>query len=117
MYAFRVVVLASLLLGQWCEKGENEVSRFVDEMIKPDEGLIMLINGFVWKSYSTGTSDYVSRVNWRINLDTVNGFISVEEVVPKIRSIIESDSFNELSEEYQRSLKIFIDTVNGKIKD
>ncbi len=102
---------------RWCDDGEKAVSGFVNNMVKTDAGLIALIHAFVGKSFSQGMSDYVGRVNWRISLKSVANFISVDELVPRARAILSGNEFQQISEEYQRALQTFIDTVDGKVKE
>jgi len=101
----------------WCENGENEAKEFVKDMTTTEEGLVTLISAFVGKSYSQGITDYVSRENWRINLETVNDFIDTKKLEKKIRPILENDYFNSLTADQQKALSVFIDTLDGKVED
>ena len=86
-------------------------------LVATDDGLIQLLYAFVGKSYSHGMSDYVGRVNWRINLKSVADFIAVDELTPKVRTIVGGVEFQNLSPDKQRALQTFIDTVDGKAKE
>lgn len=102
---------------RWCPDGNEEVSRFVRGLVATDDDLIQLLYAFVGKSYSHGMGDYVGRVNWRINLKSVGDFIAVDELTPKVRTIVGSAEFQNLSPDKQRALQTFIDTVDGKVKE
>lgn len=102
---------------RWCDDGDQAVTAYVDDLVKTDNGLIQLIHAFVGKSYSHGMSDYVERENWRIHLESVADFVSVDEIAPKVRAILTGIDYQQLSEENKRALKIFIDTVDGKIEE
>lgn len=101
----------------WCENGEDEARSYVKGMIDTDEGVVTLVAAFVGKSYSHAMTDYVSRENWRINLDSINDFISVEELEKKARAIIAAENFSDLLSDKQKSLTTLIDTIDGKISD
>lgn len=111
--------LVSILYSwqQWCPDGGEAVSQFVKAMAKPNDGLIRLIQAFVGKSYSQGIGDYVARTNWKINLKSVSEFISVDELTPKVRTLLGSGEFQSLPADSKRALQTFIDTVDGKVED
>lgn len=102
---------------RWAKEGEKEVTAYIDNLIKSDAGLTKLIKAFVSQSVSHTITDEVGRINSYIDLKTVNDFIHVEKIEPMVRSIIEADSFKDLDEEQQKALKLFIDTVDGKVDD
>jgi predicted KAP-like P-loop ATPase len=111
--------LVSILYSwqRWCPDGNEAVSQFVRGLVSTDDGLIQLLYAFVGKSYSHGMGDYVSRVEWRINLKSVANFIAVDELTPKVRTIVGSAEFQNLSQDNQRALQTFIDTVDGKVNE
>ena len=102
---------------RFCPTGASEVDRFVQRLVATDEGLIDLVSGFMGKSFVTGATDYVGRVEWSINLKSVEEFIATKEIEPRIRAMIANDAFNDLSPEHQKALTTFVDTVDGKIRD
>lgn len=111
--------LVSILYSwqRWCPDGGDAVSKFVKTLAATNDGLINLIQAFVGKSYSQGMGDYVGRVNWRINLKSVSDFITVDELSPKVRTILGSGEFQSLPADSKRALQTFIDTVDGKVKE
>jgi len=111
--------LVSILYSwqRWCPDGSDAVSQFVKTLTVKNDGLIKLIQAFVGKSYSQGMGDYVGRVNWRINLKSVSDFITVDELSPKVRTILGSGEFQSLPADSKRALQTFIDTVDGKVKE
>lgn len=96
---------ATRTLSRFCTPGET------------NEDLIRLIQAFVGKSYSHGMSDYVGRVNLKINLKSVAEFISVEKLVPRVRTILGSNEFQNLPTDSQRALQTFIDATEGKVEE
>ncbi len=102
---------------RWCPDGNEAVSQFVRGLVSTDDGLTQFLYAFVGKSYSHGMGDYVGRVDWRINLKSVANFIAVDELTPKVRTIVGSAEFKNLSPDNQRALQTFIDTVDGKVKE
>lgn len=102
---------------RWCPDGMASVSKFVRDSVATTDGLIQLIQAFVGKSYSHGFGDYVGQVNWRINLKSVADFIPVDELTPKVRTIMGDAEFHNLSPDNQRALQTFINTVDGKVEE
>jgi len=106
------------ILFRWKEWGQQEKTNdFVNNMIKNDDGLIDFITSFLNKSAIHGMSDYVGRIDWRINLNSVEEFIALKEVEPRIRRIFSSSEFNNLDDRKKLAIKTFLDTIDGKIKD
>jgi len=62
-------------------------------------------------------SDYVGKVHWQIPLDSVKHFTDQELIKERLRKISQSIGFNQLPEDKQKAVKIFLDTVDGKIKN
>jgi predicted KAP-like P-loop ATPase len=111
--------LVSILYSwqRWCSDGDDAVSQFVKALSATNDGLIKFIQAFVGKSYSQGMGDYVGRVNWRINLKSVGDFIAVDELTPRVRTILSSGEIQSLPADSKRALQTFIDTVDGKVKE
>jgi predicted KAP-like P-loop ATPase len=99
---------------RWSPPGEQVVQAFVKELASTDEGLITLIAGFTGRSYVTGFSDYVSREESKINLGSLEEWISVTDIEPRIRAIFQSERFNHLTAGQQKGLKTFINSVDDK---
>ena len=85
-------------------------------MIIDDDGLIDFIASFLSKSTSQGISDYVGRVNWRISLKTIEDFIDIKKIEPRIRKIFSSTGFSKLGDRKQLAIKTLLDTIDGKIE-
>jgi predicted KAP-like P-loop ATPase len=96
---------------RFCPAGAEEVQTFVKTLVEIDEGLVDLVSAFVQRSIVTGVTDYVSRVEWSINLNSVNDFVPVKEVEPRIRQIVAREDFQNLSADQQKALTIFLDTL------
>jgi len=86
-------------------------------MIKSDDGLIDFIAGFLSKSTSHGMSDYVGKTHWKIHIENVKEFVDLKEIESRIRNISSSSDFEQLNDRKKLAIKIFLDTVDGKIKD
>jgi len=106
------------ILFRWKEWGQrNEINNFVNNMIKTDDGLIDFITSFLSKSTSHGVSDYVGKIHWRIHLKSVEEFVDLKDVEPRIRKIFSSSDFKELDDRKKLVIRTFLDTIDGKIKD
>lgn len=99
----------------WSGEGASVVDNFVNSMVETDEGLIQLITSFVGKSYSL--SGYIQKENLRINLKSIEEFLPIEAIVPRVRAIIANTNYETLPPEKQQALQVFVDTVDGKIKE
>ena len=106
------------ILFRWREwGGGDKVNRFVENMIESDEGLIDFITAFLRRSTSQTMGDYVYRSHWRINIKSVEEFIKIKKIQPRIRKIVNSEMYTHLDERQKIALRTFIDTIDGKIKD
>jgi len=95
----------------------DKINNFTKNMIKNDDGLIEFISSFLNKSTSQGISDYVGKIHWRIDLKSVEEFVDLKEVEPRIRKIFSSSDFEQFDNTKKLALKTFLDTIDGKIKD
>lgn len=106
------------ILFMWKEWGQREkINNFVNNMIKNDDGLINFITSFLSKSTSYSMSDHVGRIHWRIPLESVEEFVDLKEIEPRIKKIFSSLDFEHLSDQQKLAMKTFLDTIDGKIKD
>lgn len=93
------------------------VSDYVQSLIKNDNGLIEFIKHFLSDVRSHGMTDYVESVSWRINLESVETFVQLDEVDKRLREIQSTPQYNDLEDKKKLAIKTFIDTRDGKIKD
>lgn len=98
----------------WSADGPARVATFVDAMAKDDEGLLTLLAGFEGKAFVSSGSDHVSRVEYRISLRTVEDFLQLKAIEPRLRAIAVSEKFSSFPAEHQRAVKTFLYTVDGK---
>jgi len=97
--------------------GKEIVAGYVKNSIEADEGLIDFITKFPSEVRSRGMDDYGYRTEYRINLKNVEHFVKLDDIVPRVRNVKKSDKFNTLQETEQKAIELFLDTVDGKIKD
>lgn len=95
----------------------KNVSSYAQSLIETDKGLIEFIKKFLYDVKSHGMKDYVGSVNQRINLENVETFVSLDEVDKRLREILYQPQYNELDDKEKLTIKTFIDTRDGKIKD
>lgn len=107
------------ILSMWKEWGQRDrINGFINNMIQNDEGLIDFITLFLNKSTSRAIyTDYVDTIHWRINIESVEEFVDLNEVEPRIRRIFSSSDFEQLEDRKKLAIKTFLDTIDGKIKD
>lgn len=107
-----------IILFSWKEWGQKKrIIIFISNMIKSDDGLIELITSFLIKSTSQSLSDYTEKIHWRINIKSIEEFVDLKEVEPRIRKISFSSDFKELDDRKKLAIKTFLDTIDGKIKN
>jgi len=95
----------------------KHVNDYVQSLIKNDKGLIEFIKHFLSDVRSHGMTDYVERVSWRMNLESVATFVDLDEVDKRLRKIQSQPQYNKLDDKGKLAIKTFIDTREGKIKD
>lgn len=98
----------------WAADGPVQVAAFVDAMVKDDDGLLTLLAGFEGKAFVSSGSDHVSRVEYRISLKTMEDFLQMKAIEPRLREIAASERFESVPADHQRAVKTFLDTVDGK---
>lgn len=99
----------------WAADGPVQVAAFVDAMAKGDEGLLTLLAGFEGKAFVSNGSDRGSRVEYQISIKTVEEFLQINAIEPRLREIAASEKFKSMPGEHQRAVKTFLDTVDGKV--
>ena len=106
------------ILFSWRKWGqEDNVNAFVNNMIKNDDGLVDFITSFLNKSISYGIyTDHVAETHWYINIESIEKFVEIEEIEPRIRRICSSSHFEQLDDQKKLAIKTFLDTIDGKIK-
>ena len=95
----------------------EHVNDYVQSLIKNDKGLIEFIKHFLSDVRSHGMTDYVESVSWRINLESVETFVELDEVDKRLRKIQSQPQYNDLEDKGKLAIKTFLDTRDGKIKD
>ncbi len=100
-----------LELREW--KQEGEVDKLVNDMIKNDEGLIDFITRFLTRVSPHNSSDSQEKRHWRID-GSIENFIDLKEIEPRIRKIFTSPDFAQLDDQKKLAIETFL---NGKIKD
>jgi len=107
------------ILPMWKEWGQRDrINGFINNMIQNDEGLIDFITLFLSKTTSRAIyTDYVDTIHWRINLESVEEFVDLKEVEPRIRRIFSSPIFEQWEDQKKLAIKTFLDTIDGKIKN
>jgi len=87
------------ILFSWKEWGQKKkIIIFISNMIKSDNGLIDLVSSFLTKSTSQSLSDYSEKIHWRINIKSIEEFVDLKEVEPRIRKVSSSSDFEQLND-------------------
>jgi len=101
------------ILFSWKEWGQRDkINNFVNSTIKDEDGLIDIIAGFLSKSTSHSSSDYVGKIHWRINIKNVEEFVDLKEIEPRIRKISSSSNFEQLDARKKLASRRFFIKVN-----
>jgi len=92
------------MLYCWREWGTPEKPKqWAQNLMKSTEGAIAFLTACLSRSTSQGIGDYVSEEHWRINLETVEQFVSVDA----LEKIVAGMSLDAHSEKAQQALKAF----------
>lgn len=106
------------ILYRWSDwRGKEIVTKYLDDLIKNDDGLLDFITAFLNKSVSYGMSDYAGKARWRMNLKSIEGLIELEKIETRIRKIFKSDNFQGFDDKIKIAIETFLDTFDGKIKN
>ena len=109
--------LAGILFSWRNWTSEQEAKSFVTGIIQEDLGLMNFLVGFLSKSMSYGMSDYVAKEHWRISIKNIEVFTDVQAITPRVRNLLTSDTFSQLSDKQKLAVKTFLDEVDGKFRD
>jgi hypothetical protein len=96
---------------------KKEVEDFIKSSIANDKGLIGFVAKMPHQIKSQGMGDYGYRTEYRINIKNVEHFVKLDEITTRLRSIKQSAKFEDLLETEQKAVNLFLDTVDGKVKD
>lgn len=97
--------------------GKKDIDRFIHDTIRSDTGLVNFITSFLNQSSSHGMSDYVSRMNWRMELKSIDHFVSTKVIELRIRKLSLSPQYNDLEDKQKIAIKTFLDAYDGKVDD
>lgn len=97
-------------------EGSDELSVFIRELIETREGLLVFVTAFLRQSTSQTMGDSVGRRNWRIEPNNISDFTDAEDVTARLRDVKASAGFEELEERQQIAVKLYLDTVDGKVE-
>jgi predicted KAP-like P-loop ATPase len=79
------------LLYRWKEwESEEAVKNYIVELLKTDDGLFALLNGFVSESMSQGMGDYVAKRIRKIDKKSISNFTNTEELDKRVSQIDET---------------------------
>lgn len=88
---------------------------YVNKLISSDEGLIQFITAFSSLVSNHTSDDYMSTEEQKINFNSMNDFVKVGQLEPRIRKLHNSSAFSDLKEEQQKYVKIFLDTADENV--
>lgn len=110
--------LSSILYNWKRWERQKHVIDFVNHMIETDDGLIDFVTSFLSKTKSHSMSDYVFKTEWKINPKSIEEFVDLKQIEPRIRNIFFSSKFEQMEDNDKRKLaiKTFLDTIDGKIE-
>ena len=95
----------------------DDVNKFVNKMIRTNDGLINFITSFLSAVTSQGVGSYVASVKWHVSLKNIGHFVDVKDIEPRIRKIASTAIFMNLDERKKLAIMSFLDTVDGKIEN
>lgn len=100
------------ILEMWNNwEGKSKVRNYVANLIKSDSGLINFITGFT-KEYSNWTlTDRVAQKYWDINLKSMENYVNLDEIKPRIQNIHISHEFEQLNLKNKIAVEKFLEKI------
>jgi predicted KAP-like P-loop ATPase len=96
--------------------GKKTVKDYIQKAIDTDEGLLDFIERFPRQVRTQGLGDYGWTIKYEVRLDEITHFAELEKIVPRLREILLSEKFKDLSKDQQKAVKLVLDTYDGKFK-
>lgn len=97
------------ILYRWREWGTPEKPKqWAQKLIESTDGVIAFLTACLSRSTSQGIGDYVSEEHWRINLKTVEEFVSVdalEKIVARVSLDAQPEKAQKAIKAFQRAIK------------
>ncbi len=92
------------ILYHWRDWGTPEKPcQWVKGLIDSKDGVLSFLTACLHRSTSQGMGDYVSKEHWRINLKTIEDFVSVDILEEKVAAL----SCENLSDDQKKAVKAF----------
>jgi predicted KAP-like P-loop ATPase len=106
------------ILNNWKIWGtRKQVSDFVENQIKHDDSLIYFLTGFLEESYTQVLGDYAPKRELDININSINEFIELREIEPRIRKIYSSSDFKQLEETQKTAIEKILEEMDRKSEE
>lgn len=96
--------------------GDADVKSYIQKVFNSDIGLATILSALVNTTTSHGGARGFYR-DFTFSLDALSHFFDVQKCAKRVRNIMQGQYFNQMLKEHQEVLKLFIDTVDGKIKE
>jgi predicted KAP-like P-loop ATPase len=110
----RDLVHLAYILYRWREWGnKHDVEKFVNELIKDDKGLIILLKNFLSKRSSHTIGDYVSRTAWKMSYKGLRDFINLDEVKKRLEKV----KIHELQGKEKLAVETFLRDFDSRDKN
>ncbi|OQA91973.1 MAG: KAP family P-loop domain protein [Elusimicrobia bacterium ADurb.Bin231] len=90
----------------------STVKKWIDEIIKSDEGLVKILTSFVIKVHSHTMTDRVMKAKWRIDLNSISPFINPDNIIDRSKQIIKL-SPKWLNQDGKNAIEVFIKFYEG----
>ncbi len=93
------------MLLAWKEwESEESVKEYVAGVIKTQAGLLALLKGFEWESFSITIGDRVAKRNKKMNKESLAIFIDIAELDKRVQEVSKA----KLSEENKAIIKLYL---------
>ena len=95
----------------------EEPKKWVENLVETQNGVLFLLSAFLQQSTSQRLGDYFPKIHWRINLSSLENFISIGVLEQKVKEI----DLKGIGEKEQKALKAFQNALKrrqeGKSED
>lgn len=96
--------------------GKQVVQDYVQKTTTDESGLVNFIEKYPSKVKSQSMGDYGYRIEYQVHLDAIKRFVDLDKIIPRLRTILLGEKYNELTDDQKRAIQLVLDTYDGKIK-
>ena len=99
----------------WTDQ-DDEVTKYVDDLIKDENGIVKFITAFLNESTRYGEDDIVGKKHWWMKLKEIEDFTDLKNIEDRVRNIVAESKMDYFSEKEKKAIEVFLGTIDGTIE-